>query len=708
MPWYNPLSWFDGGSRPAAELEVTEENLSALMGEQGLRDSGEELDVLFDLRHQYVVSSKPAGHYEQPGEDHRKGEGSWPYVILRMNAGAMPDQYEHVSVEEDDSSCTPEGYLPGALMRALKNDMHIRRYKPLWGWQRELGESEEHPEKQVPECAVGEIGTPVREGSRIRIPVTFALPKGETRDGYFAQNVTNALTNDPYLGAQELVSALRAENLEEISEYDRDALRLTLTCDLKADTKGELHEAWRGKKSVIEKRRCRRITRSFLEGLSEDCRVKDSNLPNIYCVTAAMLATAFEPGSDEHFKAEIKLRDTRQNTIRQVGSLYAFAVIQNAINASASGDIVEVYGNGGTPLVSGNYNENLNDNALNNIQLLGMLPVQPGTILPGVRVHANVGIVIQVANQEAWLIENIEFDGEGGAAWGIYISGTPHSTVRRCVVHGCTTAAIYVLASTGGRTINCIAYNSLTGFANNNAAQTFIQCTAVDNTDGFGGTGPGDMSCHACLASSNTADYTNFSAGDNSWNTSSDLTAPGSAPQPGFLNTDFVNYAGDDFRLRAAVKATTQARFDGRPLAAGDYFAARRSRSDAGANVFFAGAHHPITVPTGLAATDPGTDGDLDVTWTNAASYTDSELLKIYDNTAGTLLGVLLASAGTGRITGLTNGTAYTLVARATAENLVESGDSNTVTETPTGGGGGGGGGIRHVRVLDRLMLDVR
>jgi len=705
MPWYNPLSWFDGGSRPAAELEVTEENLSALMGEQGLRDSGEELDVLFDLRHQYVVSSNPAGHYEQPGEDHRRGEGSWPYVILRMNAGAMPDQYEHVSVEEDDPGCTPEGYLPGALMRALKNDMHIRRYKPLWGWQRELGEGEEHPEKQVPECAVGEIGTPVREGSNIRIPITFALPKGETRDGYFAQNVTNALTNDPYLGAQELVSALRAENLEEISEYDRDALRLTLTCDLKADTKGELHEAWRGKKSVIEKRRCRRITRSFLEGLSEDCRVKDSNLPNIYCVTAAMLATAFEPGSDEHFRAEIKLRDTRQNTIRQVGSLYAFAVIQNAINASASGDGVEVYGNGGTPLVSGDYNENLTDNALNGVQLIGMLESADG-IMPAIRIHSNAGQVFTVAGNDGWHLENFEVDGESGATYGIQMASFIGS-VSRCVVHDCVTVGI----DTGNDSVavsNCVVYDCGIGFDDGTTQYArFVHCTAVDNTVGFNGPFVNDLSCRACLASDNGTDYVNAVAQVCAWNVSSDLTAPGAGSRTGFTNNNFVNYAGDDFRLIKPQNATG-ADIDGRPLVSGDYLAARRSRSDAGASVFFAGAHHPITVPTGLAATDPGTDGDLDVTWTNAASYTDSELLKIYDNTAGTLLGVFLASAGTGRITGLTNGTAYTLVARATAENLVESGDSNTVTETPTGGGGGGGGGIRHVRVLDRLMLDVR
>ncbi len=76
--------------------------------------------------------------------------------------------------------------------------------------------------------------------------------------------------------------------------------------------------------------------------------------------------------------------------------------------------------------------------------------------------------------------------------------------------------------------------------------------------------------------------------------------------------------------------------------------------------------------------------------------------MSIFNNATGALMGTFPASAGTGRITGLTNGTAYTVVARATAEGLVWSGDSNTATETPLGGGG-----PAHVKVFDRTMLRI-
>ena len=77
---------------------------------------------------------------------------------------------------------------------------------------------------------------------------------------------------------------------------------------------------------------------------------------------------------------------------------------------------------------------------------------------------------------------------------------------------------------------------------------------------------------------------------------------------------------------------------------------------------------------------------------------------KLFDDantTTGNQLGIFPASAGAGRVANLTNGTAYTLVARATAENTVFSDDSNTATATPTASGG-----IRDIRVIDAAYMD--
>jgi len=100
------------------------------------------------------------------------------------------------------------------------------------------------------------------------------------------------------------------------------------------------------------------------------------------------------------------------------------------------------------------------------------------------------------------------------------------------------------------------------------------------------------------------------------------------------------------------------------------------------------------TVPAGLAVANPSptADGELVVTWTNAASYAAGDKVVVYNAADDSVLGILDATLGTGRISGLTNGTAYTVYAKATSDNYVFSDATANVgpttctgTDTPDG-----------------------
>lgn len=96
-------------------------------------------------------------------------------------------------------------------------------------------------------------------------------------------------------------------------------------------------------------------------------------------------------------------------------------------------------------------------------------------------------------------------------------------------------------------------------------------------------------------------------------------------------------------------------------------------------------------VPADLAAADAETGGTLTITWSNAAGYKAGDRIEVYNNSGDALLGVFDATAGTGKLAGLTNGTAYTVYAKATSDNYVRSAASATATATPTAPAGGGG-----------------
>lgn len=92
-------------------------------------------------------------------------------------------------------------------------------------------------------------------------------------------------------------------------------------------------------------------------------------------------------------------------------------------------------------------------------------------------------------------------------------------------------------------------------------------------------------------------------------------------------------------------------------------------------------------IPAGLSATDPASDGDLDIAWTNSASYSAGDLLYVHNAVGDAVLGILDATAGLGRICGLVNGATLTMYARATSDNFIFSAASATFIGTPTAAG---------------------
>ena len=92
------------------------------------------------------------------------------------------------------------------------------------------------------------------------------------------------------------------------------------------------------------------------------------------------------------------------------------------------------------------------------------------------------------------------------------------------------------------------------------------------------------------------------------------------------------------------------------------------------------------STPTGLAATDAVTNGEIVVTWTNSGSYSSTDLMYIYNDSDDSILAITEASDGTIVVSGLTNDTQYTVYAKATSNAVEFSAKSSTASATPTFG----------------------
>ena len=288
----------------------------------------------------------------------------------------------------------------------------------------------------------------------------------------------------------------------------------------------------------------------------------------------------FTEGDDADFRQLRKTIDTRQNALRHVGTGYAFATIQGAINASASGDGVVVH-----ETVGNAYNENITDNALDGVQLVSAVPNQ------GIRIWSAAGNIVVINGNDSWLVENFEIDGVGTAQRGLYFVNAGGCVARGVIAHDVTGEAIF-MSGTGDPAylgIDCVGYNAQNGIRGGTLDDAkFIHCTAcccVNN--GFLGAANA-LNAVACLSFSNGVDYLNNNVAGCAWNVSQDLTAPGPGSRTNFNPANIINI------WQLAFEGENGANIDGWPLDPEDALRNERSRDTL---IFYAGAHDPYVAP---------------------------------------------------------------------------------------------------------------
>lgn len=125
-----------------------------------------------------------------------------------------------------------------------------------------------------------------------------------------------------------------------------------------------------------------------------------------------------------------------------------------------------------------------------------------------------------------------------------------------------------------------------------------------------------------------------------------------------------------------------------------DYAGAGRVNGKHSTPGAYEGTYGAAVVPAGLAIADAGTDGELDVTWSNGGSYTAGDKLRarIYQVDGGgveipgsAVYRYVDATLGTARVGGFTNGTPHKATAEATSDNSTYStACAATAAATPT------------------------
>lgn len=137
----------------------------------------------------------------------------------------------------------------------------------------------------------------------------------------------------------------------------------------------------------------------------------------------------------------------------------------------------------------------------------------------------------------------IDFFGDNGVISGMYAESTSTSA-----------AILYFLNNANNLVISeCLAYNGTTGFDfGNNGIRTAYKLTSVDATTAGIDTGSATATITNSLSITSADPYLGTFSGSSSNNASSSTDAPGANPQNNRTNSDFVNYAGNDFRTSAS------------------------------------------------------------------------------------------------------------------------------------------------------------
>lgn len=152
----------------------------------------------------------------------------------------------------------------------------------------------------------------------------------------------------------------------------------------------------------------------------------------------------------------------------------------------------------------------------------------------------------------------------------------------------------------GARAFNCIAYNVGIGMYGNlsGALGEVIHCGAFKcTTYGYGTNAAASFLTINCIgAGCGTADFRNDV--NNVFDedcVSADLSADGPGGVTGFATADFVNWAGNDFRISQTARLSSLARVPGQSKHSTDITGRRRPSRE---GVFYAGAYHCFEQPT--------------------------------------------------------------------------------------------------------------
>ena len=311
-------------------------------------------------------------------------------------------------------------------------------------------------------------------------------------------------------------------------------------------------------------------------------KVTDTPLFNVWKPGVAQFVT----GSRDDWLGQITKLDVFKNAILTVGTGKTYATISAAVTAASSGDTIAVYSN-----ATNIYTENVDVQKC--LQIVGMVANR------GLTITQSLGIVVQFSFTGAVrgaCFENFKVVATGTATMAVDAWYSAYAlTIRNVEMVGGTTAACrgYV----GTRFINCLARDAAVGFYTDQLCY-FLNCTAVDNTT-YGFQGGNNAVCYLCISAGNgTADYYQIPA-YSSLNTSADGTAPGSGSVTGFLTSDFVDYAGNDFRIRDGARFSTLARFLGYPRYPFDAFGQLKKAL----GYVYAGWHDPdpnCDIPIGM------------------------------------------------------------------------------------------------------------
>ncbi|HHN46813.1 MAG TPA: hypothetical protein ENN09_05160, partial [Planctomycetes bacterium] len=247
------------------------------------------------------------------------------------------------------------------------------------------------------------------------------------------------------------------------------------------------------------------------------------------------------PLPPDELAAHLAAFDTRKNAVFSVGSGKTYATISAAISASSSGDVIEVYETDGNT-----YAEYVSDGSREGLQIIARA-AEPLSLT----ITRSTGIVVNLWGAKGKHIHGFRIVCTGSGERCLYLNS---GFAENCVFTG---ASLRGADLNLGFLHNCLAYANNVGILCTTSYDNVDNCTAVKNTgDGIAASSPTRGDVRACLSAGNggSAFSTGLALTRSHWNVSDDATAPGAGSVTGFDVDDFIDFAGNDFRLKYAAK----------------------------------------------------------------------------------------------------------------------------------------------------------